>query len=1080
MSRRGSSSRPRSTGRSKAAIARSNNTHRSNATLPPVLGLLAVRLLEWADEAGRKGMIHVAASELRAERLASILRPLAPKLDVVLFPPWDCLPYEPAPPSREAMGARMAALATELDRLGYERDGRVDEPGEYAVRGQVIDLFPAGAQCPVRIEHTQDRIQAIRRYRAQDQLTFAQMSDLHIDAAREAVLPAEDSEPQRERGLEHRLPDLYPQLETLFDYLPRAILTIEPKAELRRKQVLDLIADAHAARLQLRAGTTAPLPTNSLYVDEADWHESLSGRQVLALAEPEHPEGAGVPVFASEPSPTQSFASYLQAALRKRRRVLLSAATERDLLALARRAEQAAGHPPKPVEDWASVLAAKDGALLSLRADLDRGFFEEASGTIVITAADLLGSRAERDHGVLDREADLLATTALSFGDAVIHLDYGLGMLSGLELLALPNGTSGEAVRLTFKDQASVVVPAVDMDRIWRYAGDAETAPLDRLKGEAWSRRRQEIFSDIAQAARGLVQEARRRERIRAPKLTWPAREYERIARRFPFTETPDQAQAIEECLRDLGSGRPMRRLVCGDVGYGKTEVALRAAAAAVLAGKQVAVIAPTTVLARQHLETFRRRLAHTGIEIGHLSRLVRPAEARRVRQALADGSLRIVIGTHALAVKDIRFQDLGLVVVDEEQRFGAAQKRKLHELAGGPHLLITTATPIPRTFHAATVGLIDVSLLRTPPVRRRAIRTFLLPFNPVTVREALIREHRRGGQSFIVCPRIEDLEKLEKRIVEIVPELKYVTAHGHMPADAIDCAIVGFADGDGDVLLATNIIENGLDVPRANTILIWRADRFGLAQLHQLRGRVGRGRARGIAYLLTDPQQKLAPTASKRLKILESLDRTGAGFEISRTDLDIRGAGDLLGLEQAGHLELIGGELYQHLLHRALAVARGEAPEAEFSPEVNLGAGGFIPDDYVPDAELRLNLYMRLARSSGRESLGRFSEELEDRFGPIPQPARDLLQLFRVRELCRELGITRIDSGPKAIALTARSEGAARSLAQRLPELETRNGRLVLRDSALALETSTKVHDLLDRLAPSFEQGDPRSNHRM
>src|SRR3954453_533228 len=688
MSRRASSSRPHSTGRSKAAIARSK-THRSNATVPPVLGLLAVRLLDWAEEAGRKGMIYVAASELRAERLASILRTLAPKLDVVLFPPWDCLPYEPAPPSREAMGARMAALrrlcgpskarvvvtvpdaliqrvpprdvvasaglrlrvrqqidlgalATELDRLGYERDGRVDEPGEYAIRGQVIDLFPAGAQCPVRIEHRQDRIEAIRRYRAQDQLTFAQMSDLHIDAAREAVLPAGDAEPQRERGLEHRLPDLYPQLETLFDYLPHAMLTIEPKAELRRKQVLDLIADAHAARIQLRAGTTAPQLTNSLYVDEAEWREALSGRQVLALGEPEHSKGAGVPVFASEPSPALSFASYLQAALRKRRRVLLSAATERDLSVLARRAEQAAGHPPKPVQDWASVLAAKDGALLSLRADLDWGFFEETSGTVVITAADLLGSRAERDHGGLDREADLLATTALSFGDAVIHLHYGLGMLSGLELLALPDGTSVEAVRLTFKVQASVVVPEVDMDRIWRYAGDAETAPLDRLKGEAWSRRRQEIFSDIAQAARGLVQEARRRERIRAPKLTWPAREYERIARRFPFTETPDQAQAIEECLRDLGSGRPMRRLVCGDVGYGKTEVALRAAAAAVLAGKQVAVAAPTTVLVRQHVETFTRRFAGLGIEVAQLSRLVKPGEARATKEGLASGKVRI------------------------------------------------------------------------------------------------------------------------------------------------------------------------------------------------------------------------------------------------------------------------------------------------------------------------------------------------------------------------------------------------------------------------------------------------------
>ncbi|MFL5078335.1 MAG: helicase-related protein [Microvirga sp.] len=960
-------------------------------------------------------------------------------------------------------------LDGELQRLGYLADARVDEPGEFALLGQVLDVFPPGSGSPIRIEYADGRIQALRCYHPEDQLTFAEVEKLQLDPASEIIAPRSAEPFDRKPGVEHRLPEFYAELETLFDYLPTASIRVEPAAERRRTEALEQIADAYATRLELKerrgaADLKDPLPPQALFIPEQQWIALLADKRVLALREShDGDEADAVPLFAAEANPMQAFGSFLKRAISGGRRIVISAPSDRDLRAMLRRAKQATGLAPELAGDWASVQTASGGSVWGLRADLDRGFIDEGSGTVVVTSADLLGSRAQLEPEFKDQAPAGLGDD-LHFGDAVVHFDYGLGVLAGLE--AAPTAKTAEveeAVRLTYRDERSVLLPVTDMDRIWRYGGDADTITLDRLHGEAWPKRRQEISEEIAQAARALVGEARRREDVRIPKLAWPAGEYERLARRFPYTETPDQSRAIEAVLKDLASERPMNRLVCGDVGYGKTEIALRAAGAAALAGKQVAIIAPTTVLVRQHLETFRQRFARTGIEIGHLSRLVKPSEARTVKQALAKGSLRILIGTDALAARGVRFQQLGLVVIDEEQRFGAAQKAKLQALATGVHVLSLTATPIPRTFQRAFVGLVDLSLLETPPVRRRPIRTFLLPFDPVTVREALLREQRRGGQSFVVCPRIEDIDGLASKLAEVVPEVEVLIAHGKMPVEELDSTMVRFADGQGDVLLATNIIENGLDVPRANTIMIWRADRFGLAQLHQLRGRVGRGRARGICYLLTDPEHKVTAASQKRLKTIQTHDRLGAGFEISRRDLDIRGAGDLLGDQQAGHVKLLGGELYQHLLSSALRVARGEAIDDEW-PQMNVGVTGSIPEEYVTDAEVRLNLYARLAKLSDGQSVQAFEDELQDRFGPLPRPVQHLLQLARAKVLCRAIGITRVDAGPKGIALSCRESDLSSRLCEQHPRLEQKNGRVLLRRAGSAAPLSLIV-DLLDRL---------------
>jgi transcription-repair coupling factor (superfamily II helicase) len=728
------------------------------------------------------------------------------------------------------------------------------------------------------------------------------------------------------------------------------------------------------------------------------------------------------PRFVTQANPDRAFATFLRGAVEEGRRVVLAAAGEDTLKRLVRRAERSLGRAAERAADWAAVLDAPQGALLAMRLELPGGFVSD--GVTVVAAADLFGSdRGPAETGV-PLEAATLLESELRQGDVVVHLDYGLGVLGGLESVPAGDGGAGEAVRLTYKDDAKLLVPAGDLDRVWRYGSDPDAVTLDRLDGDAWQTRRAAIEAEVAEAAAALAEDAKKRKRARAETLEWPRRDYERFAAGFAFTETPDQARAIEETLGDLAAGRPMNRLVVGDVGYGKTEVALRAAAAVALAGKQVAIVAPTTVLVRQHLTTFARRFRTVGIEVAHLSRLTGAAEAKQVKQGLSDGAVRVVVGTHALISKTVRFKDLGLVVIDEEQRFGRAHKQKLRDLAKGVNLLTLTATPIPQTLQSAMVGLQELSLIATPPARRRPIRTFVTPFDAATVREALLRESRRGGQSFVVCPRIEDIGPMAARLAELVPELDTLVAHGKLPAAEIDDAMVRFADGDGDVLLATNIIESGLDVPRANTMLVWRADRFGLSQLHQLRGRVGRGRAQAFAYLMTAPDAKIGAATRKRLATLETLDRLGAGFAISARDLDQRGAGELLGDEQAGHVKLIGAGLYQHLLGQALRGSSGEATAEP--PTLNVETVGRIPDDYVPEPDTRINLYARLARIADPDALDVLREEIEDRFGPLPEPVETLLTAARLKALCRRLHITRVDAGPKAIALTFGPKGGA------------------------------------------------------
>ncbi len=1059
--------------------------------------------------------VHVASSERRAEEIGRALAGLAPTLEVLVLPPWDCLPYDRASPSRDTMGRRMRILrrldqaagarrvivtspealvqklppmaaldeafidlerGQRLDRqalvrfaarTGYVTDDRIDEPGEIAFLGEVVDVFPADAARPVRIALTgDDQIAEIRTYDPLTQRSEGEIEALSLGPASELILqPLETddallaAQEPRTPGFEHGLPGHYDRLQTLFDAAPRARVSFDLKAKARLDEVEEHVLEAFEARRSLGVldGPVAHEPA-AFYLLGPDLHKALTGWTVEAL---DLDDVAPIPNLSLARNPGRAFCDLVQAQRDQHLKVVLTG-LRHEQRPLARALARGLALKPEPVVDWSAAQSADAGDVVALQIDLDTGFIDPSKGLAVIAASDVLGGRmATRSAGTA---RDLMIEPDLRIGDVVLHEDHGVGVLRELKTVVI-DGLERDTLQLEYHGGDMLLAPIEEIGRIWRYGAEPGAVTLDRLKGDGWAKRRAEVNRHVDEAAEHLVALARAREARTCEPIVPPKAGYAKFAARFAYPETPDQSAAIEAVLADLASGKPMDRLICGDVGFGKTEVALRAAAAVALSGRQVALAAPTTVLARQHVETFKRRFAGTGIGVAHLSRLVSPTEARAVKQGLESGEVRIVIGTQALGGKGLSFDNLGLMIIDEEQKFGAALKEQLRDLAREGHLLTLTATPIPRTLQAAMVGIQAVSVIASPPARRRPIRTFLAPFDPASLRTALLREKRRGGQSFVVAPRIEDIEPLRERLAKLVPELSVRIAHGGLSADEADAVMVGFADGEGDVLLATNIIESGLDVPRANTMIVWRPDRFGLSQLHQLRGRVGRGRAQGIAYLLSDPQEDLSEATRARLSTLEAFDRLGSGLAISARDLDLRGGGDLVGEDQAGHARMIGAALYQRLLERAVRVVRGEIEAGDWSPELALGEGGVIPVDYVPDAVTRIGLYGRLARLEALEEIDAFEEELEDRFGAVPAPALILLSLARLQTLARAAGVRQVRAGPKGVALTLPADLAGRAadqLSSLAPDISRDGGKLVV---AIQTDEDAERRVLVERL---------------
>ncbi|NKB49065.1 MAG: transcription-repair coupling factor [Alphaproteobacteria bacterium] len=1088
--------------------------------------LLLAELVTQPRDDPSGAVLFVASEEAAMTRIADAVGFFAPDAEVLTLPAWDCLPYDRVPPRHDVMAARLATLSAltnrgeddapllvittasaALQRLptpqivaashyaarpgdtidtdhlvgfltenGYLRTDTVREPGEFAIRGGIIDVFPPGTEDPLRLDLFGDELEGVRGFDALSQRTIGERDGLTLMPASEIILADGTVEKFRSRyremfgaarrtdalyeavsagvrhpGMEHWLPLFYDSLATVFDYVDGPVIIGLQSAEAITARH-ELIADYYNARVELApAGQKGaetddetvynPLPPEALYLGEAEWQGFLDVRVVGRL------DAFHAPAALPNSLPIEGRRAHDFADARNRPDMdLFDAVAQRldndraggERVAIA---AYSAGSRDRMVqlmhdhgmtdavcvEAWSEVGGATSDQLPVFVLGLDSGF--SAAGLTIYTEQDVLGDRLVRRARRTRRAENFIAEVAsLSDGDFVVHVDHGIGQFGGLETLEI-GGAPHDCLRLIYANDDKLFLPVENLELLSRFGSQEATAQLDRLGGAGWQARRAKVKGQIKEIAGELLRIAAERQLRDGAKLPPPPGLYEEFCARFPFNETEDQARAIDDTIAALASGRPMDRLVCGDVGFGKTEVALRAAFVAALNGQQVAVVVPTTLLARQHYQNFRERFAGLPVEVRQLSRLVAGQQARDVRAGIADGSVDIVIGTHTLLGKSIAFRDLALLIVDEEQHFGVAQKERLKKLRSDVHVLTLSATPIPRTLQLALTGVRELSLIATPPVDRLAVRTFVMPYDPVTVREAIMREHFRGGQTFYVCPRIEDIARLHERLRTLVPEIKVAVAHGQMPAQALEDVMTSFYDGEYEVLLCTNIIESGLDLPSANTIIVHRADMFGLSQLYQLRGRVGRAKVRAYAYLTLSPDRQLSDAARKRLDVMQTLDSLGAGFSLASHDLDIRGAGNLLGEEQSGHIREVGVELYQQMLEEAVAAARdsgaGEA-EVDWTPVIALGTPILIPETYVADLGLRLSLYRRIAGLVDPGEIDGFAAEAIDRFGPLPSEVENLLQVVTLKKFCRDAGVEKLDAGPKGAVISFRDNSFA------------------------------------------------------
>ena len=960
----------------------------------------------------------------------------------------------------------MSGVAQWLELNGFTRAATVREAGDYAVRGGILDLFAPGMDAPVRLDFFGDTLESIRSFDPETQRTTDELRALDLVPMAEFQLTAETirlfrtgyvaafgaagpddvlyeavSEGRRAAGVEHWLPLFHQRLATLFDYLEATPVAIEPLAEEAARERLAQIADYYDARRQAidQPGGGAPykpLPPDRLYLAEAEWRGRLDKSALARLSPFAVPESAPAAIeigaraghnFAAERSEPgtnvfEAVKKHVETLQAAGKRVLVALWSEGSRERMAHVLSEHGLFNLAPVASWPQALTLSRHEIAFAVLGIDTGF--ETADVAVITEEDILGERLVRPRRQSKRAENFIAeVTSLAAGDIVVHVDHGIGRFVGLRAIEAA-GAPHDCLEIHYAGGDKLFLPVENIELLSRYGSEAAGVELDRLGSTAWQARKARMKNRIREMAGELIKIAAARQLHEAPLLSVDTGLYDEFCAGFPYEETDDQQAAIAAVLADLVSGKPMDRLICGDVGFGKTEVALRAAFTTAMNGKQVAVVVPTTLLARQHMKTFGDRLRHYPIHIAQASRLVSAAELARVKKGLADGQIDIVVGTHALLGKTIKFKDLGLIVVDEEQHFGVGHKEKLKQLRAEVHVLTLTATPIPRTLQLALSGVREMSIIATPPVDRLAVRTFVAPFDPIVVREALLRERYRGGQSFYVCPRIEDLAEAKSFLDKNVPEVRVAVAHGQMPSAVLEDVMAAFYDGKFNVLLSTSIIESGLDIPTANTLIVHRADMFGLAQIYQLRGRVGRAKLRAYALLTLPSGRKITPQAERRLKVLQSLDTLGAGFQLASHDLDIRGAGNLLGEEQSGHIKEVGYELYQQMLEEAVMSLKAgiSGPVADkWSPQITIGTPVLIPEDYVADLPVRLALYRRLAEIEDDREIEAFAAELVDRFGPLPQEVEYLLQVVAIKGLCRRANVERIEVGPKGAVLSFR-----------------------------------------------------------
>ncbi|MEX2648812.1 MAG: transcription-repair coupling factor [Alphaproteobacteria bacterium] len=1013
-----------------------------------------------------------------------------------------------------------------LAATGYSRTGTVTDHGEFAVRGGILDVFVAGAERPARIDFFGDDVEAIRVFDPADQKTTGTVATLDVHPMSEVVLDddtvarfragyqalfgvagndllyASISARRRHAGMEHWLPLFHDRMQTVLDTVPGGIVVLDHQAEAAREARLAMIADHYGARTAPPAGALSgeetiyrPVPAERFFLTGETWARALEGHTVLALSpfvEAASEEAGWTAVLDAGGRPARDFAAARRSAdanlfdavrdmidveRAKGRRVVVAGYTagSRDRLR-GLLADHGVGDLVV-ADDWAAAEALPRNVVAVTTLPSDHGF--ETEDVLVLAEQDILGDRLARPAKRARRADAFLAEMAqIAEGDPVVHAEHGIGRYDGLQTLAY--GTAQhDCLRLVYDGGDRLYVPVENLDVLTRY-GDAEAnVALDKLGAASWQARKARLKKRVAEMAGELLKVAAERRLRSAPAFVPGAGEYEEFSARFPYAETDDQGRAIKDVLEGLAAGTPMDILVCGDVGFGKTEVAMRAAFVAVTGDAQVAVVVPTTLLCRQHLATFRARFAGLPMRVEQLSRFVTARESKATKQGMKDGAVDIVIGTHALLAADVEFRNLGLLVIDEEQHFGVKHKEALKRLKADVHVLTLTATPIPRTLQMALTGVRDMSVIATPPVDRLAVRTYVTPYDPVVVREAIQRERFRGGQVYYVCPRIADLDRVVERVRALAPDARIALAHGRLPSRELERIMSAFYDGAIDVLVSTAIVESGLDIPTVNTLVVHRADMYGLAQLYQLRGRIGRGKLRAYAYLTLPPQAVLGHAAEQRLAVLQKLDNLGAGFSLASHDLDIRGAGNLLGAEQSGHIREVGIELYQQMLAEAVEAARAQqsgAPRAaeSWSPQIDLGTSVLIPEDYVADLDVRLGLYRRIAGVADKAELDGLAVELADRFGPPPAALDHLLDVVEVKLLCRAANVAKLTAGERGAVLKFRAddfpnpEGLVAYIAAQVGTVKLRpDHRLVfVRDWALIERRLAELPRLLRELA--------------
>ena len=951
------------------------------------------------------------------------------------------------------------ALTSYLSMNGYVRTSTVSEKGEYSIRGGKVDIYPPTGDEPVRLDLFGDEIETIKAFDPETQLSTRTLKRVALAPVSEILFNEETLALFRERylaelgapagdpmyeaaraeirrgGVEAWLPLFHSRLDTVFDYVgPDALIGMGALSAEAASERLSQAGDYYEARLEAAGESRAAkvLSPEHLYLSDRELEAAVMSRGVARFSGSVGDGGLDLGgVTGRDFAPERALpdvnifeaaADHAKSRLETGKRVIFAAWTDGSATRLEGVLED---HGLANVERVYSLEASQAKDIVIAELPLETGF--ETADMVVIAEPDILGDRLAAPRKKRKAANFIAEAASLNPGDLVVHIDHGVGQYVGLRTLELA-GAAHDCLQLEYAKGDKVFLPVENIDLISRYGSEDAESAIDHLGGVGWQTRKAKAKKKILEMAAELMAIAAAREMKRADKLVTGDGLYEEFAARFPYEETDDQLNAIEDVLGDLSSGRPMDRLICGDVGFGKTEVALRAAFVTAMQGMQVAVIAPTTLLARQHYQTFTERFSGWPLSVKPLSRFVSAKEASETKSGMRTGTVDVVVGTHALLAKTVEFKRLGLLIVDEEQRFGVKHKERLKELKADVHVLTLSATPIPRTLQMALTGIRDLSIIATPPVDRLAVRTYVTEFDTVTIREALLREKYRGGQTYYVAPRISDLDYLETFLKENVPEVSFCVAHGQMPAGELEDLMTAFYEGEYDVLLSTTIVESGLDIPRANTLVIHKADRFGLAQLYQLRGRVGRSKLRAYAYLTTPADRMISPAAERRLRVLQSLDSLGAGFQLASHDLDMRGGGNLLGDQQSGHVREVGVELYQQMLEDAVNALQSGANEAEevaddWSPQINLGVSVLIPEGYVEDLGVRLGLYRRLSELTSEQEREAFAAELIDRFGPLPEETKQLLNVTEVKVACKTLGIAKLDAGPRGIVMTFRDD---------------------------------------------------------